>query len=408
MRRSLLALLLVGAARAAHGDTGSGADVPNKSALQPLVPDVIQGANPALVTPSNQLASGAIQAAQQSTQVHVNTVPFRFMAAKRVGQFEGEWWRPIVDAISESKLTLAVDSKTNIATAAYTISYNPFAFSNERHYHTIAQLLSAADCGGTYRAATAHLSDAMHDQADAIATLSADTNSGAHAAQLAADRILVTAATAEVTRLEQFRATEQDCVRRNVFAAQWAQLYGAVPYVGFTVQAGFFPFGLGPDPSSPTAMLPLEWWEGVNMNLEIVFRPTELDILDIWGSFKDTRPTGAPRTVLATSEGFGITAGHLYGFKSQQDLKTDDAYIQDGFIAGVALGGSVQYIHCDGGQFCDSSKVHDTSFTPFVDIRLKESLQFRVSAAIDRFVTVTSSAWAVTPALTLAGTVGGN
>ena len=124
-----------------------------------------------------------------------------------------------------------------------------------------------------------------------------------------------------------------------------------------------------PDPANPPFTLPLEPWGGVSLNLEFLFRPRERATIDLWGSFKNTRPSGAARTQLSNSWGGGITLGLLvWQFLSGDTLAASSEYLADGFIPGMAIGASGQYLHCDGGVYCDSGKINDVSVTPFIDV----------------------------------------
>lgn len=60
-------------------------------------------------------------------------------------------------------------------------------------------------------------------------------------------------------------------------------------------------------------------------------------------------------------------------------------YRESGFIPGVVAGGSIEYQRCNGSpEGCDKGILRQTVITPFADIKLAQSTQFRLGVPIQR------------------------
>lgn len=394
MRRELVALgVFVAQLSPAAADPASDE---NRSGTSTLVPDSIPGVNPALAVPSNASIAAAVTGVASGTQYRVT-----FLPAKAFNAPYHVW--------SESKLTLTYDSRNSLATIGYSLAYNPFSFRGPRLSSLIASLDSDAMCGARYDAATHGISTARVALTVADTKLNRDVTANAPAAVIQADRKAVQDAEDNVARiLGNAKPIEAACTRQRL-AAEWAVVYGTwIPQLTATVVAGVFPAGRGADPMAASLNAPLEPWQGVSTNLEAMFRPDERVTLNLLGSFKNTRPSGAPRTRRSNTEGAGITIAVLaWPFLSDKDLHENADYLAEGFIPGLGLGASLQAFRCEGGPYCDSGKVRAYSATPFLDVRLKPSVQFRISVPIERSLSVmTATGTAITPTFTLSSAIG--
>jgi hypothetical protein len=96
---------------------------------------------------------------------------------------------------------------------------------------------------------------------------------------------------------------------------------------------------------------------------------------------------GSPEagTEYARTYGAALTFGGIV-YVLDDDYRTSSAYLESLFIPSVVLGGAIEYGRCDNpsdaGVVCPGRFRHQTALTPFVDLKVNRTLQFRVGTPI--------------------------
>ena len=274
---------------------------------------------------------------------------------------------------------------------------------------------------------------AQFQQAEAAwATAVAEENRAAAAAKGAAERL-------EKTRSAKHRASDEalatlkqlnDTTRRasvrlpdgtevapfqecydKMHAEQWRSINSTLqPQVGLTFGLDLYPWGRVPDPTDATGQTTadLEPFGGASGQLSLSFHLLERFGIDLWGTYKRARASGDPHTKVANIYGSGLTvSGLVWSFMDDSKPGQYPDYIKSGFIPGLALGASGQVSFCDGQSACAKGRTDLYSVTPFVDIRVKPELQFRLALPISFFKTVDKKDNEIAPTFSLAGSIAG-
>jgi hypothetical protein len=188
---------------------------------------------------------------------------------------------------------------------------------------------------------------------------------------------------------------------------QWSALRSTwIPAVTTSVSTDIYPHGNIQDKTDATKSARAEGFGGVGTQLNLTFQPRERIQLELWGSIKRARTSGEPGTKFSYYLGGGVTMSVLaWSFFDRAALAENADYYHDGFIPGVALGASEQATHCNGQGDCAKGRTQQFSTTYFVDIRVKPSIQVRLSAPVTAYKSVRGNGSELAPVLTLAGVV---
>lgn len=204
-----------------------------------------------------------------------------------------------------------------------------------------------------------------------------------------------------------------DVYNRVVLACQWRELtsdWG--PQLAVSASVDVFPAGFYVDPAGK-ASGPNEPFGGFTAQVGLTLRPRERLTLSAWGTYKVGRPSGLPYTFVASY--YGASAQLAWLAVSFLDLDDEsnaekdnysrsgyENYVKSGFLPGVALGASAQFLWCvQGDATCSPSPGTQWSIAPFVDTKLSPLLQFRVAVQVSQGPAVDASAVGVTPSVTL-------
>ncbi|HEY4239056.1 MAG TPA: hypothetical protein VGM88_04545 [Kofleriaceae bacterium] len=413
MRRSIAAAVLVLLSwRVAAADDAADHSKDERTADLGAVPEPVPGISPALTVPSNAGIAAAFTAKPEgSTQYRISLTPLRLART------------PYIEVLSELRVFALYDSKTSLTTAGVTIGYNPFELLGARA-DKIETAALADGCGARYLRATSEYSDmrirqyearlAVEQMIDAIAWiesmhlelwLDADAWRGA-IKQLEGEVAQQTDGSLKGYQARQ--AEEHRCTARAI-ARVWRNINGtAIPSIFGTFATGMFPTGRSADPSMPAQSAQLEVFEGYTGEIDVKFRPTQWIALTTWWSLRSTRGSNAPKTRRADATGGGFTVSVVaIPFKIGDRLLDDDGYRHTGFIPGVSVGVSGQESWCFDGVYCDGGNIRSRSLTPFLDVRIDESVQFRISVPVQHTESVTTATSTnIGPVVSVAGTFG--
>jgi len=405
-------------------------------------PDAVAGVN-ALVAPTTPaLISAALTTKADGSQFRATIVPFRLADVA------------YVEVLTEAKLSFLTDTSTGLTRSSLGFSYNPFALRGKRGIAIVNRLngspLQDVDCRALPAPAPhdgcgrqqarkycelaikfAELGPKMAKAAETLATTrtaeqkaldalsTSEAVSGRQLVELEKQRKLRSDAEVALAEIDKALKTVQDdqeaikksdaCLHER-FAAEWHAINTtAIPMVTVTGYVESYPFGTTPDPKDTTSMTQadLEGWGGWGVEPSLSFHLSERVGLDLYGTLKHTRASGAPHTELAWYKGCGGTVSWLFhGFLKDEQLADSADYRKEGFLPGLVVGVSGQFIHCDGKEQCAKSRTQQWSVTPFFDIRVKPQLQLRFSAPLIRYESVNKDGNDIAPTFTLAAQVG--
>jgi len=235
---------------------------------------------------------------------------------------------------------------------------------------------------------------------------------GAHPGQVAALAADLEAAQKERDAMAAWVKKDDESLQactNEAFARQWSKINGTwVPQVSLTGAMDLYPGGDVPSATDPTKTDELEAWGGWRTDLAVTVRPWERGNLDVWGTLRRTRASGKPGTKLVYSHGGGATVSWLWwSFLGKEDRPKSTDYVREGFLPGLAAGVSGQYLRCDGREQCANLRTDSRSVTPFIDVRVKPALQFRLAFPITWFDSVDKNGAEVAPTFTVAGSIAG-
>jgi hypothetical protein len=368
-----LALLTTGQLGHAEGSSSTGS--PSRA------PGTVVGVYESVTPDTQEALAASITPKKDGTEFLATFTPMRTT----------EW--EYIPVLSEAKLTVSTNTDSRLTRGALTFGYNPFAIASERGRDVVDSTIKSFACDGAVQgigSAQLERDQAKIQLADAEAKLNALTGtsdiaafSQAHARVDAARRRLEKADGA----LKKLRTDEEraDECRRDVVDAQWKKINETfIPQASITAFANIFPGGSSTSVDNDTTTTDtFTMWGGwgIEPGLSFHFRP---DLgLAVWYRYARERASGAGDAELATYNGAGATASfQFWDFLSPADLKKSVDYVQGGFIPGVALGASIQILRCDGDSNCKDRTIDSSSATPFVDVRVTQTLQVRLAVPV--------------------------
>jgi len=211
---------------------------------------------------------------------------------------------------------------------------------------------------------------------------------------------------------EQWKQALTKCFDGNIRSEFWHELDATwVPQVMATVGYDFYPGGTAPNPldKTGTTIALLEPWGGVRAELSVLFRPHERFEFEIFAQARRVRPNGAPYTQLANYAGGGATLAWMaWTALPETAARASNAdYRKSGALPGVVLGLSGQSLSCDGFANCASGQITAESLTPFVDIKVLNAAQFRISLPMKWSQNVVANTFIATPTFSTAGAFAG-
>lgn len=217
---------------------------------------------------------------------------------------------------------------------------------------------------------------------------------------------------ARLTKAISVEGPRQTKCTSEYLASQWPIVNNSgVPLVGVSVSVDTFPRGTETDPADALETRNLKGWGGIGGELLLSWRIREVANVDFYGTAKRARPTGAFDSHFANYYGGGLTVAGLYPLIRKKFRARSKDYVRDGFLPGLGGGVSTQHRYCDGKLECEKGRVHQTSATPFVDLRVKPALQFRVSLPISIYKSATEvpneQRTEIVPTFSLAGQIAG-
>lgn len=387
-------------------------------------PEAVPGVARRIAPTQVDLASAALNGKEKGTEFRMTITPGRLFDTK---------YYPV---LSESKFTILTDSGKSLTQVAYGLSYNPFALSGSRAERIMKENFESARCGKAKREAETGSKTKVKAARAKVEALEAERTKAFEAWQdaLTSSPPNATAAAELVAKVRQLDKdiatakadleTDEDAVsavgadaakafkecNATLFVRDWEKINKAwVPQISANVALDIYPSGEGPDPDPAKAAqsAPLEPFGGVRTDAGLSFRPHERFSFQLWGNYWRVRATGGARTELASYYGGGLTISWIAVPLLSEKTKSTE-YLETGFIPGIAVGASGQGMRCDGGQQCDKGRTRLMSLTPFIDIKVKAALQFRIAVPITRFSAVsTKDGTDVAPTFTLATAISG-
>lgn len=387
--------------------------IPKGVSSQPVVaaPDPIAGVATQIAPSQVDLASAAVSTKEKGTEFKATFVPAKL--------FDTGY----VDVLSESKIVLTSDG--TLTRFGYGVAYNPFALRSDRAAEIVGLELHKKGCGKAladsldtldlnvkplkeeverakqkFEDADVAYSRALQLSDPAVDAIKAERERAKAAldeAQKALDK-------AKKKGTDDADAALIKC-NNELTVEEWRKINsGWTPLVSLNLAVDVYPFGKGPDPDDATKKARLQPFGGFKADAGLTFKPQERFSFDLWGQVRRGRSSGDPKTELATYAGGGVTvSGVVWAFLA--DFTKSSDYVQTGFIPGLVVGTSAQYSKCWGNENCDKMRTESMSMTPFVDIRIKAALQFRLSAPITKFTGVGEDGTDVAPTLTFATAV---
>jgi hypothetical protein len=426
MRREFASAALALAATLASGSALAGSSLKDEidkgTSSQPVVaaPDPVAGVATQIAPTQVDLAAAAVSTKEKGTEFKATFVPAKL--------FDSGY----VDVLSESKFVLTSDG--SLTRIGYGVAYNPFALRSKRAAEIATSVLHTNHCGANLADAFDALNESIKPLKEAVdrakwslgadETALAEAEKALQAIQAGADqegpKARRAAATAKrdaakvtldqaqtmldttKTKGEEDANAALDKCNSELTADEWRKINsGWMPLISANIAVDVYPSGKAPDPVDKTKTARLEPFGGVRIDGGFTFKPQERLSLELWGQYRRGRTTGDPKTELATYVGGGVTASAV-AWAFLPDFTKSADYVQTGFIPGLVIGASGQYSKCSGREHCDKMRTESMSLTPFVDIRIKSALQFRLSTPITKFTAVSDKGTDVAPTLTIA------
>lgn len=310
-------------------------------------PEAVPGVDALLTRLTSTSLSTALSTKEKNTEFRATFVPAEFLDVKYRSLF------------SELRLVLLANTDTSLTRVSVSTGYNPFAPGSARSREAFRSAMAHAGC-------------------------------------------------------DTLGAAMVDCHRR-LTRGYWRRLHGGwTPAVLVTGSYDFYPYGRVPDEMDMAKQVALEWNGGPSGQLALELRPHERWRMQAWGTARYVRPDGKPTSSLSTVVGGGLTiSGLVVSFlpKDPADAagkvsELPAEYMEQGFIAGIGLGASIQLTHCNGEDKCSKGRTDELSVTPYIDILASSKVQLRLAVPITRFTSASGSGAEVAGTFSIAGSLG--